>query len=142
MKDLLKMLEERVLLFDGGMGSMLIDAGLSEGEAPDCETWDPQANFDPANPPELTDRVLGPLFPTDILSAGTRVTLWQQLTIDVLAEAQYGHVKPVGHAYQNMRRSSFDNPVWPYCMPIIDTYENGDPTTLTNQQVAQCIQTY
>lgn len=114
----------------------------SEGEAPDCATWDPQANFDPANPPGLADRVIGPMFPTDILSAGTRVTLWQQLTVDVLAEAQYGHVKAVGHAYQNMRRSSFANPVWPYCMPIIDTYENGDPTTLTNQQVAQCIQQY
>ncbi|MDD3643029.1 MAG: homocysteine S-methyltransferase family protein [Candidatus Krumholzibacteria bacterium] len=35
MKPFLESLGERVLLFDGGMGSMLIAAGLGEGEAPD-----------------------------------------------------------------------------------------------------------
>jgi len=37
MDDFLSRLKERVLLFDGGMGSMLIEAGLSDGEAP--ESW-------------------------------------------------------------------------------------------------------
>lgn len=35
MSGFLEALKERVLLFDGGMGSMLIAAGLGEGEAPD-----------------------------------------------------------------------------------------------------------
>jgi methionine synthase I (cobalamin-dependent) len=35
MSGFLQALKERVLLFDGGMGSMLIAAGLGEGEAPD-----------------------------------------------------------------------------------------------------------
>lgn len=36
MKPFLDALGERILLFDGGMGSMLIAAGLAEGEAPDA----------------------------------------------------------------------------------------------------------
>jgi methionine synthase I (cobalamin-dependent) len=36
MKPFLEALSEKVLLFDGGMGSMLIAAGLGEGEAPDA----------------------------------------------------------------------------------------------------------
>jgi outer membrane receptor protein involved in Fe transport len=39
-----------------------------------------------------------------------------------------------------MRRTSLSNPVWPYCAPILDTWQNGDRTTLTNQQVVECIQ--
>lgn len=35
MSEFLEALKEKVLLFDGGMGSMLIAAGLGEGEAPD-----------------------------------------------------------------------------------------------------------
>jgi methionine synthase I (cobalamin-dependent) len=35
MKGFLEAIEEKVLLFDGGMGSMLIAAGLADGEAPD-----------------------------------------------------------------------------------------------------------
>lgn len=36
MKPFLEAIGEKVLLFDGGMGSMLIAAGLGEGEAPDA----------------------------------------------------------------------------------------------------------
>jgi len=36
MRPFLEVLNEKVLLFDGGMGSMLIAAGLGEGEAPDA----------------------------------------------------------------------------------------------------------
>ncbi len=39
-----------------------------------------------------------------------------------------------------MRRTSLSNPVWPYCAPILDTWLNGDRTSLTNQQVVECIQ--
>lgn len=35
--DILKELNKRILLFDGGMGTLLQEAGLSAGELP--ETW-------------------------------------------------------------------------------------------------------
>ena len=37
MKDILREMKERVLLFDGGMGSLLQERGLAPGELP--ETW-------------------------------------------------------------------------------------------------------
>ena len=108
----------------------------------DVDVFDPNAPFDPSQPPRLAERWLGPLFPTDIVSLNTRLTLWQSLTLDVLGEGQFGHVKSVGHAYQNMRRSSYDNPVWPYCLPTYAVWRDGDATTLTNQQVVECVVEY
>jgi outer membrane receptor protein involved in Fe transport len=104
----------------------------------DIDVFDPDALYDPSQPPRLTERFLGPLFPTDIVSLSTRLTLWQSLTLDVLGEGQYGHVRSVGHAYQNMRRNTWDNPVWPYCAAINAVWTQGDRTTLTNQQVVEC----
>jgi outer membrane receptor protein involved in Fe transport len=100
--------------------------------------------------PVLEDGMIGRLFPTDIFALTTRLTLWQSLTIDVLGEGQFGHVRPVGHAYQNMRRTSATNPVWPYCSPILAQWESvPGPNTnriansgLTTDQIAQCHLTY
>jgi TonB-linked SusC/RagA family outer membrane protein len=100
--------------------------------------------------PVLEDGMIGRLFPTDIFALTTRLTLWQSLTIDVLGEGQFGHVRPVGHAYQNMRRTSATNPVWPYCSPILAQWESvPGPNSnriansgLTTDQIAQCHLTY
>jgi TonB-linked SusC/RagA family outer membrane protein len=100
--------------------------------------------------PVLEDGMIGRLFPTDIFALTTRLTLWQSLTIDVLGEGQFGHVRPVGHAYQNMRRTTATNPVWPYCSPILAQWESvPGPNTnriansgLTTDQIAQCHLTY
>lgn len=100
--------------------------------------------------PILADTMIGRLFPTDIVSLRTRVTLWRSVTLDVVGEGQYGHVRPVGPAYQNMRRTTLDNPVWPYCAPIVAQWQaTAGPNSnriansgLTTDQISQCIQQY
>ena len=100
--------------------------------------------------PVLEDGMIGRLFPTDIVALSTRVTLWQSLTLDVLGEGQYGMVRPVGHAYQNMRRTSPDNPAWPYCSPILARWTAGGATNaeriansgLTTDEIAECVDAY
>jgi len=100
--------------------------------------------------PDLEDGMIGRLFPTDIVALNTRVTLWQSLTVDVLGEGQYGHFKPIGHAYQNMRRTSATNPVWPYCSPMLAQWlATPGPNSnrlansgLNTNQIAECIQQY
>ena len=113
----------------------------ADGSAAEVPTtcWDPNAFYDAGNRPRLEDRMIWRLYPTDIVSLGTRVTLWQSLTIDLLGEGQYGFVKNPGYAYQTMRRNQLDNPVWPICAPILDEWNNGDRSSLTNQQVIECI---
>jgi hypothetical protein len=59
-------------------------------------------------------------------------------------------VRPVGPAYQNMRRSTLANPVWPYCVPILDQWlSTAGPNSnrivnsgLSTDQISQCIQQY
>ncbi len=100
--------------------------------------------------PILADTMIGRLFPTDIVNLRTRVTLWQSLTLDVVGEGQYGMVRPVGPAYQNMRRTSLTNPVWPYCAPILAQWQaTPGPNSnriansgLSTDQISQCIQQY
>lgn len=98
--------------------------------------------------PVLEDEVIGPLFPTSTVNLSTRLTLWRSLTLDVLGEGQYGHVRESGPAYQNMRRTPrsnpSSNPAWPYCVPIIEEWNaNGQqPGNLTALEIAQCIQEY
>ena len=104
--------------------------------------WDPAANYDSSNEPDLGKRMIGRLYPTTILSLGTRLTLWNTLTVDVLGEGQYGFVKNPGYAFQTMRRNQMDNPVWPICAPTLDVWNNGDRSTLTNQDVIECIPAY
>jgi outer membrane receptor protein involved in Fe transport len=101
--------------------------------------------------PIIADTMIGRLFPTDIVSLNTRLTLWQSLTIDVLGEGQYGHVRPTGHAYQNMRRVTLQNVgVWPYCGEAyakwaITPGPNSNRVLnsgLTTDEMAECILTY
>lgn len=104
--------------------------------------WDKDALYDPNNEPDLAKRMIGRLYPTSMLSLNTRLSLWQRLTIDVLGEGQYGYVKNPGYAFQTMRRNQLDNPVWPYCAPLLDVWNNGDRTTLTNEEVISCVPKY
>ena len=100
--------------------------------------------------PKKEKAMIGRLFPTDIVNVSTRLTLWRSLTLDVVGEGQYGHVRPVGAAYQNMRRNSLSNPVWPVCIPVLDQWlATPGPNSnriknsgLTTTQIAQCIQQY
>jgi len=112
------------------------------GDPIPSQCWDPNALYDPANEPDLEDRMIGRLYPTDMFSFNSRLTLWQSLTLDLLGEGQYGFVKNPGYAFQTMRRNQLDNPVWPICTPILDVWNNGDRTTLTNQNVIECIPAY
>lgn len=58
--------------------------------------------------PDYEKGNLGNLFPTETVGLNTRLTLWRSLTIDVVGEGQYGMVRPIGIAFQNVRRR-----VWP-----------------------------
>ncbi len=62
---------------------------------------------------------IGNLFPTQTIGINSRLTLWHSLTLDVVGEGQYGMVRPIGIAYQNVRRR-----VWPGdgCPAIQDQY--------------------
>ena len=69
--------------------------------------------------PDYEKGYIGNLFPTETVGLNTRLTLWRSLTLDVVGEGQYGMVRPVGIAYQNVRRR-----VWPGggCPAIQDMY--------------------
>lgn len=90
--------------------------------------------------PEYEKGYIGNLFPTSTLGINTRLTLWHDVTLDVVGEGQYGMVRPIGIAYQNVRRR-----VWPGsgCPAIQEQwYEGGDRSTLTAAEVARCIGPY
>jgi len=90
---------------------------------------------------------IGNQFPTSMLGLNTRLTLWHSLTLDLVGEGQYGMVRGVGIAFQNVRRR-----VWPGdgCPAIQDMYyslsgsgsarvaQMGLPAT----DVARCIGPY
>ena len=69
--------------------------------------------------PDYEKGNIGNLFPTETVGLNTRLTLWRSLTIDLVGEGQYGMVRPIGIAYQNVRRR-----VWPGdgCPAIQDMY--------------------
>ena len=58
--------------------------------------------------PDYEKGNLGNLFPTETIGLNTRLTLWRSLTLDLVGEGQYGMVRPIGIAFQNVRRR-----VWP-----------------------------
>ena len=86
--------------------------------------------------PEYEDGFIGNLFPTSQINLGTRLTLNQQFTLDLLGEGQYGMVRSVGVAFQNVRRGE-----WPPCLAIQEVWNSGDRSTLTSTQVAYCVGT-
>ena len=81
--------------------------------------------------PEYEDGMVGRLFPTDIVSLNTRFTLNQALTLDLLGEGQYGHVRSVGPAYQGVRREA-----WPTCYGIQEVWNANDVGGLTDEEIA------
>jgi TonB-linked SusC/RagA family outer membrane protein len=83
---------------------------------------------------DVETQVLGVVFPTDMFSIGTRLTLNQDLTLDVLGEGQYGHVKAVGLGWATARRET-----WPACFGIQDEFNANGNTNLTPQQVNTCV---
>lgn len=96
-------------------------------------------NEGPGNLPEFGLRPTGVLWPTDLIGLGTRLTLNQSLTLDVLAEGQYGHHKPIGVGWAQARRN-----VWPACYGLQDAWnaadaalEAGGNTNPTNAEIAQ-----
>ena len=80
---------------------------------------------------------LGHLYPTSMIGGSTRMTFARRVTFDVLFESQRGFVRPIGPAYQNVRRRQ-----WPMCQPIADVWYNGDRSTLTSTQVGMCVGPY
>ena len=90
--------------------------------------------------PDYEKGFIGNLFPTKTVGLNTRLTLWRSVTVDIVGEGQYGMVRPIGIAYQNVRRR-----VWPGdgCPAIQDVwYKGGDRSTLTAGEVARCIGPY
>tara|TARA_B100001167_G_scaffold28915_1_gene15369 strand:- start:62 stop:538 length:477 start_codon:yes stop_codon:yes gene_type:complete len=72
-----------------------------------------------------------------MIGASTRMTFARRVTFDMLFESQRGFVRPIGPAYQNVRRRQ-----WPMCLPIADVWYNGDRSTLTSTQVGNCVGPY
>ncbi len=98
------------------------------------------------NPNELGVRpryqkgMIGRLFPTDTYGISTRINLWRSLTLDLLGEGQYGMVRPIGVAYQNVRRRQWPGDDCPNIQRIYDEYKGpGEPPNLTALQIATCI---
>jgi outer membrane receptor protein involved in Fe transport len=79
-------------------------------------------------------RTTGVLWPTDLMTLGTRLTLNQSITLDVLAEGQYGHHKAIGVGWATARRNT-----WPACYGIQDAWNAAEatlPSDATNDEIA------
>ena len=78
--------------------------------------------------------MLGVNFPTQTMAIGTRLTLNQSLTLDLLAESQMGHVRTIGIGWATARRET-----WPHCYGIQNEYNANGRTNLTPNQVVTCV---
>ena len=76
---------------------------------------------------------LGPTFPPREVAVNTSVTLWDQLTLDVLGEGKYGHVLSAGTARENAERG-----IWPGCSDIVSKVNEGNYAGLTARQLGRC----
>ncbi|MDE3002559.1 MAG: SusC/RagA family TonB-linked outer membrane protein [Gemmatimonadota bacterium] len=83
---------------------------------------------------ETETAVLGVNFPTQTMAIGTRLTLNQSLTLDLLAESQMGHVRTIGIGWATARRET-----WPHCYGIQNEYNANGRTNLTPNQVVTCV---
>ena len=84
--------------------------------------------------PDYEDQVVGVTWPTKLFSLGTRITLNQSLTLDVLGEGQAGHYKAIGIGWATVRRET-----WPACFGILNAWNEAAaalPSTATGAQVA------
>ena len=87
---------------------------------------------DPQNV-EFEERNLGTSYAPQTLNLNTSVTLWEDLTLEVLGQGKFGHVLSSGTAYQNVRREK-----WPTCNDIQAQINNGDYSGLTAGQIGRC----
>ena len=76
---------------------------------------------------------LGPTFPPRELAIRTSVTLWNDLTVEVLGQGQYGHVLSAGTARENAERG-----IWPGCEAIVAQINEGNRSGLTARQLGRC----
>jgi hypothetical protein len=83
--------------------------------------------------PQWDNEPLGVLWPTKLFSIGTRLTLNQSLTLDVLGEGQGGHVRTIGVGWATVRRET-----WPACFGILEEWNANGNANLTTQQQATC----
>ena len=84
--------------------------------------------------PVQENQVLGNMWPTDLFTIGTRVTFNQSLTLDVLGEAQLGHIRAAGLGWATVRRET-----WPACYGIQAEWDANGATNLTPEQIATCV---
>lgn len=82
-----------------------------------------------AEPETESSSFLGEVFPTDLISLGTTVRVFQNLTLDVLFEHQGGHTLPNYTGYQNARRGAWQ-PCFEIQEKLVDFYRNGNQTAL------------
>ena len=90
--------------------------------------------------PDYANQQLGVLWPTKLFSIGTRLTLNQSLTLDILGEGQGGHIRTVGLGWATVARAT-----WPHCFEIrsawkADIAAGGDGVgDLNASQISTCI---
>jgi len=110
---------------------------IREGEAIPAVYREVVANPNeiPDNPQnvEFEEQNLGPAYPTQSANITTSLTLWEDLTMEVLGQAKWGHVLSSGTAYQNVRREQ-----WPVCNDIQAQISNGDYSGLTAREIGRC----
>jgi outer membrane receptor protein involved in Fe transport len=82
---------------------------------------------------EMEEQFIGPTYPTHTMNLNTSVTLWDDLSMEVVGEGQFGHVLSSGTAYQNVRRGE-----WPTCNDIQAQIDQGDYSGLTAGEIANC----
>lgn len=91
-----------------------------------------QVPEDPQNV-EFEERNLGPAYPPQSVNVTTSLTLWEDLTLEVLGQGKFGHVLSSGTAYQNVRREE-----WPTCDGIQAQISEGDYSGLTAGEIGRC----
>lgn len=84
--------------------------------------------------PDYHNQALGVLWPTKLFSIGTRLTINQSLTLDILGEGQGGHIRTVGLGWATVRRET-----WPHCFGILSEWNANGATNLNAQQIGTCV---
>jgi TonB-linked SusC/RagA family outer membrane protein len=76
-------------------------------------------------PSVVSDTLIGPTYPTRLVSFGTTLTLFNRLSLDVLGEFQGGHYLQNWTGFQNANRF-----VWRDCYEAQQAMRTGDPAAL------------
>ncbi len=83
--------------------------------------------------PIFEERYLGPRVPTLTWGVNSRLTVFRRLTLDVLGEAQTGHVHSASVARQNVARE-----FWAPCNYVFEAIDAGDTSGLTARELGMC----